>query len=181
MKLAILILAGLAFSSAPAFADHGHGQKKVDPAEAHQDHTPQQHQMQKPGQSAGDKGDMMNMQADDHADHGTGVQGKDGAHDTHDIHSAHAMNDKTLPADGAVLQNSPPMIGVKFGHAMNVQAVTISTLSGEMIELDVADVGETDHVRLEAPILPPDDYNVDWRARGHDGHIMSGSFSFTVE
>ncbi len=86
-----------------------------------------------------------------------------------------------MPADGAILDTAPRKIGVNFGHKMNVEAVIISTFTGEMIEMDISEIGETDHFMLDAPELQADDYIVDWRARGSDGHIMSGSFAFTIE
>jgi len=98
-----------------------------------------------------------------------------------DDHTDHMMGSKTMPADGAILQSSPEHIGVNFGHDMSLEAVTLSTLTGEMIELDVANIGVTNHFMLNAPELQADDYIVDWRARGSDGHRMSGSFTFTVE
>lgn len=93
----------------------------------------------------------------------------------------HMMGSKTMPADGAVLSAAPKQLGVNFGHAMTVKAVIISTFTGEMIELDVSGIGETDHFMVEAPELQADDYIVDWRARGSDGHMMSGSYAFTIE
>lgn len=149
-------------------------------------------------------GDEMKTKADDHSAHGAMDHSKmdqgamaapemdhsnmdhgnmDHANMDHADkgHDGHMMGSKTMPADGAVLDHSPEKIGVNFGHAMNLDAVVISTLTGEMIELDVSEIGETAHVMLDAPELQPDDYIVDWRARGADGHIMSGSFAFTVE
>lgn len=93
----------------------------------------------------------------------------------------HMKGSKTMPADGAVLDHSPKMLGVNFGHTMKVESITVSTLTGEMIELDVSEVGETSHIMVASPELQSDDYVVDWRALGHDGHVMSGSFAFTVE
>jgi len=96
-------------------------------------------------------------------------------------HNQHKMGDQTMPKDGTTLHHPPKMIGMKFGHAMKVETITISTLTGEMIDLDVSSLGKTDHAMVKAPELQPDDYIVDWRAKGADGHTMSGSFSFTVE
>lgn len=93
----------------------------------------------------------------------------------------HMMGSATMPADGAIMPASPEFIGVNFGHAMTVETVMITTLTGEMIELDVSEIGHTSHVMLPAPELQADDYTVDWRASGADGHVMSGSFAFTVE
>lgn len=175
MRFLLMVVAGLSLAVAPAFADHDHGKKKKDEVEAPHDHSAHDHGEKKPEMAPGEMGEQMKMKADDHAVHGTMSHGQDNAH------AGHAMNSKTMPADGAILHHSPKQVGVNFGHAMKVEAITISTLTGEMIELDVSQVGMTDHVMVEAPELQADDYIVDWRARGDDGHIMSGSFSFTVE
>jgi len=114
------------------------------------------------------------MNADDHAEHGEMSHGMD-------EHAGHKKDGKTMPADGAVLHHAPQKIGMKFDHAMSIESLMITTLSGDVIALDVSNVGKTDHVMVDAPDLQPDDYTVDWRAKGDDGHVMSGAFSFTVE
>ena len=188
MRLALTLLTALSLSAAPAFADHDHGKKKNGQAEEAHDHGKPEQAAKTPEAAHGAMGEEMKMKADDHADHGTMSHGMDEEHTGHemgdaadDAHSGHAMDSKTMPADGAVLKHSPKMIGMKFGHEMQVQVITLSTLTGEMIEIDISGVGKTDHVMVKAPKLQADDYIVDWRAKGHDGHIMSGSFSFTVE
>ncbi len=173
-------LSVLLLLSTPALADHDHSKKTKGKAEAA--HAEHKHE-----HNASEMKDEMKMKADDHAGHGTMEHGQDQmAHDGKHMGSdhmgeGHMKGSKTMPADGAVLKSSPKMIGMNFGHNMMVEAITISTFTGEMIELDVSEVGETDHVMVKAPELQADDYIVDWRARGADGHIMSGSFGFTVE
>jgi len=112
-----------------------------------------------------------------HSSYGSGTDG----HAMMDHGDGHMNGHKTMPADGAVLEHSPAHVGVDFGHAMTVETMTLTLLTGEVIELDVTDVGQTRHVMVATPELQSDDYTVDWRARGADGHIMSGSFAFTVE
>lgn len=170
-----IFFAGLAVTAliAGTALAHDHGKKKI-PAEAapqteqHQGHGSGTTYGSETSYGSGTNGHEMKQNADDHAAHGTMSHG-------------HMMGSKTMPADGAVLDHSPKMIGVDFGHSMSVDAITLSTLTGELIELDVSEVGETSHVMVKAPELQADDYVVDWRARGADGHVMSGSFAFTVE
>lgn len=103
-------------------------------------------------------------------------------HMDHDGMAGHAMMaGSTLPEDGAVLDTSPDHIMIQFGHAMTPQMVRLTTLTGEVIDLDLGQTPATEHLMLAVPALQPDDYTVDWRAAGPDGHVMSGSFSFTVE
>ena len=131
------------------------------------------------GTATADHHEKKDQSYGSHSSYGSGTDGHAMKHGDHG--ESHMMGSKTMPADGAVLDHSPKMIGVDFGHAMKVEAITITTLTGEMIELDVSEIGETSHVMVEAPELQADDYQVDWRARGHDDHVMSGSFAFTVE
>jgi len=163
MKKILFICGFLAFAASPALADHDHGKKKDQAKTEQSEHD------------HGEVDENLHQMADDHPDNGVMDHG------AMDHGEGHMMGSTTMPTDGAVLSHSPKMIGVKFGHAMKIDAITVSTLTGEMIELDVQEIGETDHVMVKAPELQPDDYIVDWRAKGSDGHIMSGSFSFTVE
>ncbi len=174
-----ILFAGLAASAliAGTALAHDHSQKKTNSEPATQTEPPKTHGSGTTYGShstygSGTKGDEMKVKADDHAAHGTMSHGADGDH---------KPSSKTMPADGAVLETSPKMIGVDFGHTMTVESITVSTLTGEMMELDVSDIGESSHVMVRSPKLQADDYIVDWRARGADGHVMSGTFAFTVE
>jgi methionine-rich copper-binding protein CopC len=103
-------------------------------------------------------------------------------HTQHGEMGGHAMMaGATMPEDGAVLEASPEQIMIQFGHAMTPQMVRLTTLTGEVIDLDLGERAATDHLMLAVPELQPDDYTIDWRAAGANGHVMSGSFSFTVK
>ena len=176
MRFLTTLLAATALMATPALADHGHDKKK-DKAEAAHDHMkkmPEKAQEKAQEKAHGQHGDAMKVKADDHAAHGEVDHGQD-------QHAGHSMNSKTMPADGAVLHHAPQKISMKFDHPMAIDSVMITTLSGDMMSLDVSGIGKTDHVMIDAPDLQPDDYTVDWRAKGDDGHVMSGAFSFTIE
>ncbi len=182
MRILLVTLASTALIAGTAMADHGHGKNKQDAQKEqteHHSHGSGTSYGSDSSYGSGTHGDEMKKKADDHSAHGTMSHGMDHADMEHG--EGHMKGSKTMPKDGAVLNHAPKMIGVNFGHAMMVDAITVSTLTGEMIELDVSEIGETSHVMVKAPELQPDDYIVDWRAKGHDGHVMSGTFSFTVE
>ena len=117
--------------------------------------------------------------AEQHDEHGMD-HGPDHGMDHGMDHGAMAAG-TTVPADGAILTEAPAHLMIQFGHPMQIDRVTLTTLTGEVIALDVAELGQTDHLMLALPTLQPDDYTADWRAKGEDGHVMSGAFSFTVE
>jgi methionine-rich copper-binding protein CopC len=88
----------------------------------------------------------------------------------------HASN----PADGAVLEAPPRQLELTFMHPVQLNMVTVSTLTGENIAVEVerTSQAETEYT-LPLPELQPDDYTVQWQAAG-DGHTMSGTIQFTV-
>ena len=43
----------------------------------------------------------------------------------------------TMPADGEVVTGSPEHLMIQFGHAMNVESLTLTTLTGEVIDLSL--------------------------------------------
>ncbi len=92
-----------------------------------------------------------------------------------------SMVKRTEPPDAAVLSSPPNQISITFAHPVRLTILKLSTIIGEVIpvEFDQATEASTD-VAVPLPPLDPDDYTVEWRALGGDGHAMSGSFSFTV-
>ncbi|MEO1661135.1 MAG: copper resistance CopC family protein [Pseudomonadota bacterium] len=115
------------------------------------------------------------------ADHGHNHGEKAEKYDEHGMDHDAMEAGTTMPADGEVVTGSPEHLMIQFGHAMNVESLTLTTLTGEVIDVDVSAVGKTAHLMVDLPELQADDYSADWRATGDDGHVMSGSFSFTVE
>lgn len=94
--------------------------------------------------------------------------------------AAMAMPEMSI-ADGAVLSEAevPDSVSIRFDHAMTLDRVILTTLAGETIALQPDGGGMQWTAPL--PALQPDEYRLDWRARGADGHVMSGGISFAVE
>lgn len=115
------------------------------------------------------------------ADQGRHSAEKKQNHHDHGMGHGKMQAGTTFPADGETVYESPEHLMIQFGHAMTVERVTLTTLTGEVIDVDVSMVGESNHVMVNLPELQADDYTASWRAIGDDGHVMSGSFSFTVE
>ncbi len=101
-------------------------------------------------------------------------------HTAHTAKHGSAKLGKTIPIDGEILYESPKHLMIPFGHTMAVKSLTLTTLTGEVINLPISRAGTTSSFKIELPELQPDDYTVSWRATGEDGHVMSGTFSFTV-
>ncbi len=96
--------------------------------------------------------------------------------------SAHSMMQSSSPSDGEVVSEAPETIGMVFHHAVRLTSLELTTSGGEEISIEIDREAELSNiVAAPLPALAPDQYRVDWRAMAPDGHVMSGSFSFTIE
>lgn len=95
---------------------------------------------------------------------------------------AHTEKERTRPADGAVLSESPPVIVIDFDGPMRLTYIALGDADGRDFELERTD-GMAPVTRFEAvpPELPAGAYAVDWRGLAEDGHPMEGGFAFTIE
>jgi methionine-rich copper-binding protein CopC len=94
--------------------------------------------------------------------------------------SAHTHLKSSTPADGSTLQTAPKEIKLTFEDIVNLTAVSISGADGKSKALSGLPAEPVKEARLALPALSPGDYTVNWRAAGHDGHVMSGHLKFTV-
>lgn len=87
-----------------------------------------------------------------------------------------------MPADGATLAASPPVIALMFDAPMRITRLLVLNAAGDEQPLAQKD-GTTPARRYQAVPEPlaPGAYEVRWRGMAEDGHTMRGSFAFTVE
>jgi len=91
---------------------------------------------------------------------------------------AHTHLHATSPADKGRV-TAPQAIELHFSEAARLTALTLQQGRGEAKPLAVPAKAAKD---LSVPVgtLAPGDYTVSWRVASDDGHVMSGSFAFTV-
>lgn len=93
--------------------------------------------------------------------------------------SAHATLESSSPAAGATV-TEPKTLSLTYTKA--VRLMTLKLIGKEVdVALEVdrsAPAGRSFSAPL--PAVTPGDYEVKWAATGRDGHVMTGSFSFTV-
>jgi len=87
-----------------------------------------------------------------------------------------------VPSDGSTVQGTPEEIGIHFDGAMRITQFDVIGPRGRVSLADQPgnDPTEEYHVR-PAGDLEPGRYEVRWRGLARDGHMMSGTFRFTVE
>jgi len=96
---------------------------------------------------------------------------------------AHLAVVKTAPADGANVAASPARVQVWFNQppSERLSHLELQGPGGEvtLVELQV----KRDERSISAAVpssLGAGRYEVKWRTAGNDGHVMRGSFAFTI-
>ncbi|MCR4376028.1 MAG: copper resistance protein CopC [Acidobacteria bacterium] len=100
----------------------------------------------------------------------------------------HFRVEKTMPAEGATITVAPKQIQIWFSEAptMVVSSITVTGPSGkvELGNLAPGRNGDGPDNSVVADVkgaLSPGKYTVSWRASGRDGHMLTGTFEFTLK
>ncbi len=101
--------------------------------------------------------------------------------------SAHAKYERSEPADGAVLAESPPRVDVYFSQEMTrsggLPSLVVVNDVGDRVDLGAKlDDNDRKHIYAElAPALPPGRYTVIWHTLSdEDAEEAQGAFHFYV-
>ncbi|HXE80197.1 MAG TPA: copper resistance CopC family protein [Vicinamibacterales bacterium] len=96
---------------------------------------------------------------------------------------AHLAVVKSAPARGEKVAKPPERIQVWFNQppSERVSHLELDGPAGK-VALEKVEVDRTDKsISARVPAsLEPGDYEVRWRTAGHDGHVIRGTFSFSV-
>ncbi len=105
---------------------------------------------------------------------------------------AHAVPVQSIPADGAVLTNSPKQVTVTFSNVLDPAGSQLVVYDRRGQKVDIGDCGvssidpsrKTLVTTLESD-LPPGKYNIYWTSITdtddvHDGHVVNGELEFFI-
>lgn len=98
--------------------------------------------------------------------------------------SAHSKMNSSVPADGATVPVGLEQIEFVFSDALRLTLVKVKAAGSKVVAaFTPAKLPEAAAQRaaLQIPSLGPGQYTVDWTGIGKDGHVMRGSFAFTVK
>ena len=95
---------------------------------------------------------------------------------------AHSKLISTFPAEGAIRVESTDQLALHFNKPLTLISVTLVGSERGVIETDFKRSVQSDtEFKTSIPVLKPDQYQVDWKALGGDGHLMKGTFGFTQQ
>jgi methionine-rich copper-binding protein CopC len=95
---------------------------------------------------------------------------------------AHSDKESVTPADGAVLDNVPETLEMRFNEGMRLTKVEMTHADTHVETLDLgAQSGFVKEFSLPLVQMGSGLYQIEWRGLGVDGHPMTGSFSFEVK
>jgi len=95
---------------------------------------------------------------------------------------AHAGLTSTTPADGKTVEGEVSNIELTFSEAVRVTLIKVTREDASKTMAVKSELPGTfvQAVEVAVPPLTPGNYNTKWTAVSKDGHVMTGSFSFTV-
>jgi methionine-rich copper-binding protein CopC len=93
--------------------------------------------------------------------------------------NAHTHLDFSAPADKSRVP-APQAIELQFSEVTRVTSLTLQqgTSAPQSLPLPAK---ATQHVSVPVPGLAQGEYKVSWRVVGADGHVVSGTFGFTID
>jgi copper resistance protein C len=94
---------------------------------------------------------------------------------------AHSLLLSSVPRADAVV-NGAPAVTLRFNNRIEKKLSQIRLVSprGEPQPLIVRTDGAVDALEAPLPALAAGRYRVDWRVLSTDGHVVSGTFAFSV-
>ena len=99
--------------------------------------------------------------------------------------SAHLAVSKTMPADKSTVSEPPTRVQVWFTQlpSPRVSLLEMKGPGGEDVKLGDMEITRQDRSIAAAVrgTLAPGRYEVRWRTAGDDGHVMRGTFAFSLK
>lgn len=95
---------------------------------------------------------------------------------------AHTELSGTLPAANAVVGEAPERLALDFGGAVNLVKLALVDQQGNAVGINFKPATKPAKAfATPLPTLEPGQYTAKWTALGGDGHMLQGSFDFTVK
>ena len=95
--------------------------------------------------------------------------------------AAHTTLESSSPPSGATLEQSPPLIEMKFHHPINLTSVVVVDSSKAERKIDFTPHASAAVFKLPNPQLAAGRNEIAWKGLSSDGHVVSGSLVFEIK
>lgn len=92
----------------------------------------------------------------------------------------HAHLQGSNPADHSTLGQAPDRLALQFNESVHLTALDLRAGGAAAGKLGPLPAAAAREFSIPLPALPPGTYTVGWRVASDDGHIMSGTLTFTL-
>lgn len=94
---------------------------------------------------------------------------------------AHTTVIATSPKSGSILEQAPPSIEISFRDPVRLTSVVAIEVGKPERKLQFSPADSAAKFTVTDPKLGPGHVEIQWKALSKDGHVISGSFLFTIE
>jgi methionine-rich copper-binding protein CopC len=94
--------------------------------------------------------------------------------------AAHTTLESSTPPTGAKIEQSPPVIEMKFHHPINLTSVVVVDASKAERKLEFTPHAAAAEFQLPKPQLAAGHNEIKWKGLSQDGHVVTGSLTYEV-
>jgi methionine-rich copper-binding protein CopC len=94
---------------------------------------------------------------------------------------AHTPVIATSPKSGSILEQAPPSIEISFRDPVRLTSIMAVESGKPERKLEFTPTDSSAQFTVTDPRLGPGRIEIQWKALSKDGHVISGSFLFTIE
>jgi methionine-rich copper-binding protein CopC len=95
--------------------------------------------------------------------------------------AAHTTLESSSPPSGATLEQSPPVIEMKFRHPINLTSVVVVDAGKGERKLEFTPHASAAVFKLTNPQLAAGRNELAWKGLSSDGHVVTGSLVFEIK
>ena len=95
--------------------------------------------------------------------------------------NAHTTVESANPPNGAILEQSPPTIELKFKHAVQMTSIVVLEADKSERKLTFAPAAGTTLVTIDKPALHNGRNEIRWKALSKDGHVITGTLVYELK
>lgn len=95
--------------------------------------------------------------------------------------AAHTTMLSSSPPSGATLEQSPPLIEIRFHAAVSLTSVVVVDAGKAERRIEFTPHGAATAFQLPNPELAPGKNEIKWTALSKDGHVVTGTLVYEIK